>query len=116
MTTSWLRNEGDVKAEVKKMFAEAAMRLSKVDQQQKLWWFMPSANGFGRAGIPDFVGTLGGLTFAVETKFGVGQLTPHQMREIENLTHAGAKVWVVRETTLDVFRNEFMALVELTCS
>ena len=40
----------------------------------KCWWFMPPANGFGRSGIPDFVGHVNGHFFAVETKFGKGTL------------------------------------------
>jgi len=110
-----MKNEGDVKAEVKRVFGEANAHFANRGKGRLLWWFMPSANGFGRAGIPDFVGMLSGQPFAVETKFGAGQLTPHQMREIEGFTQAGGKVWIVRETTIDEFRREFMTLVELEC-
>lgn len=45
------------------------------------WYFMPPANGFGRAGIPDFVGCYRGVFFAIEAKKPTGKLSPHQERE-----------------------------------
>lgn len=98
-----MRNEHDVKARVKKLFKDEAA------QHKKLWWFMPAANGFGRAGIPDFVGQINGYAFAVETKFGTGKLTPHQRNEIEAFTTCGGKAWVVNEKNIDDFELEFVA-------
>ena len=77
------------------------------------WWFMPPANGFGRSGIPDFVGIVNGLGFAVETKFGKGTTTANQEREIAAATQAGGQVWIVRETNVDTWCLEFKAWVAL---
>lgn len=85
-----MKNEGDVKKIVKKTLAGT----------ERCWWFMPPANGYGRAGIPDFVGWVNGMPFAVETKFGKGVTTANQNREINDATHAGGEVWIVREQTL----------------
>lgn len=101
-----MQNEKAVKAQVKKIL-DACSSAS--------WWFMPPANGFGRSGIPDFVGCVHGHLFAIETKSGSNTLSPHQMREIEKLVQAGAKVWVVREASLSSFEIEFAAWVAL-CS
>jgi len=79
------------------------------------WWFMPPANGLGRSGIPDFVGIVNGLGFAVETKFGKGTTTANQDREIQTLIQSGARVWIVRETNVDDWHLEFKAWAAL-CS
>ena len=77
------------------------------------WWFMPPANGFGRSGIPDFVGNVNGYFFAVETKFGKGTTTANQEREIALITQTGGQVWIVRETSIDYWEIEFKAWVAL---
>lgn len=92
-----LKNESDVKTVVKDVLKKT----------EKCYWFMPPANGFGRAGIPDFVGWVNGQAFAVETKYGRGECTPNQLREIQAATHAGAQVWIVRETSLEAWCSEF---------
>lgn len=77
------------------------------------WWFMPPANGFGRSGIPDFVGHVNGYFFAVETKFGKGTTTANQEREIAAITQTNGQVWIVRETSIDYWEIEFKAWVAL---
>jgi len=101
-----MKNEGDVKKIVKDVLKDADL----------CWWFMPPANGYGRSGIPDFVGCVNGFMFAIETKYGKGTTTANQEREIATLTRSGAKVWIVRETSVDVWELEFKAWVALTCS
>jgi len=98
-----MKKEEDVKKIVKAVLKDT----------DKCWWFMPPANGFGRSGIPDFVGVVNGLGFAVETKFGKGVTTANQNREINAATHAGAQVWVVRETNVDDWILNFKAWVAL---
>jgi len=98
-----MKNESDVKKIVKETLKDAPA----------CWWFMPPANGYGRAGIPDFVGCVNGCMFAVETKFGRGTTTANQAREIEALSQSGAKVWIVRETSVDLWEKEFNAWAAL---
>lgn len=105
-----MKNEGDVKKAVKDTFKQVSEQYPG-----KLWWFMPPANGYGRSGIPDFVGCFNGQLFAVETKFASGKLTAHQLNETAALTQANARVWIVRETSVDGFGLEFNAWVAL-CS
>ena len=101
-----MKNEGDVKKAVKKI-------LLKYDE--RLWYFMPAANGYCRAGVPDFVGNLNGHFFAIETKFGSNDLTANQVKEVQNIVATNGQVWIVRDTSLDVFAHEFAAWAAL-CS
>jgi len=100
-----MKNEGDVKKYVKKI-------ISSYDAD-KVWFFMPPANGYGRSGIPDFLGVINGYPFAIETKFGTNQPTNNQVREIHHLTRAGSKVWIVRNTNCDQWASEFRAWAAL---
>ena len=100
-----MKNEGDVKQIVKAVLKSTP----------NCWWFMPPANGFGRSGIPDFVGHVNGNFFAVETKFGKGTTTANQEREIAAIDQCGGKIWIVRETSIDYWEIEFKAWVAL-CS
>lgn len=100
-----MKNESDVKKVVKDVLKHT----------KNCWWFMPPANGYGRAGIPDFVGNVNGHFFAIETKFGKGVATANQMREMEQIAQSGGQVWIVRETSLEQWKSEFIGWVAL-CS
>jgi hypothetical protein len=94
-----MKNEKDVKKAVKKVldgYKEAGM-----------WYFMPPANGYGRSGIPDFIGCYKGNMFGVETKFGKNEPTANQVREIHGIIQAKAQCWIVREYTVSDWANEF---------
>ena len=67
----------------------------------KIYHFMPPANGFGRAGIPDIVGCMDGHFIAIECKAGKGQTTPLQDRELNAILNAGGTVFIAREHNLD---------------
>jgi hypothetical protein len=60
------------------------------------YWFMPPSNGFGRAGIPDFVGTINGKFFAIEAKAEGGQVTALQARELDRINSMGGYAIVVK--------------------
>lgn len=93
-----MKNEGDVKKVIKQL-------LNSLDN---CYWFMPPANGFGRSGIPDFVGHVNGKFFAIETKFGGNKPTPNQEREIAKINESGAVAHVVSEKNLDEFITQFI--------
>jgi Holliday junction resolvase len=67
----------------------------------KIYHFMPPANGFGRAGIPDIIGCMDGHFIAIECKAGRGQTTPLQDRELNAILNAGGTVFIAREHNLD---------------
>jgi hypothetical protein len=90
--------EGKVKAEIKKVLAE-----------YECWYFMPAMNGYGRSGIPDFVGCYKGTFFAIEAKSANGKLTPNQEREIAAMLATGGRVVVARSAEAV---REMMGLIE----
>jgi hypothetical protein len=92
-----MKNEGDVKKRVKDVLKATP----------NCWWFMPPANGFGRSGIPDFVGHVNGHFFAVETKFGKGTTTANQEREIRTIEQTNGQVWIVNEHNIDLWTVTF---------
>lgn len=108
LTDKWVgkcSSEGDVKAAVKDVLKNTA----------NCWWFMPPANGYGRSGIPDFVGCVWGRFFAIETKFGKGKTTVHQDRELAAIDACSGHVWVVYESDLPAWEAAFSGWVAL-CS
>lgn len=96
--------EEDVKAEVKKL-------LKKYD-----WFYwMPSANGFGNAGIHDFCAIKNGVFLSVETKFGKRKVTPQQKGFGQSILAESGYAFVVRESTthiLEEFLRRFQESVE----
>jgi|TARA_R110002153_G_scaffold96771_3_gene231230 hypothetical protein len=94
-----MKNEKDVKKAVKKVLDEY--------KEAGMWYFMPPANGYGRSGIPDFIGCYKGNMFGVETKFGKNEPTANQVREIHGIIQAKAQCWIVREYTVSDWANEF---------
>ena len=87
--------EGKIKEQVKKTLKEL-----------DIWFFMPPANGYGRAGIPDFIGCLNGLFIAIETKAGKGKTTALQDREIARIKASGGFATVVNENNIDQLKHE----------
>lgn len=76
-------------------------RVKKILDEAGVYYFMPPANGFGRAGIPDIIGCRNGVFFAVECKAGKGVTTALQEREIRNIKNAGGYAWVINESNVD---------------
>lgn len=64
--------------------------------QYKIWYFMPSMSGFGRAGIPDFICCIRGRLLGIETKAQKGKLTRVQEIEQEKINKAGGVCIVLR--------------------
>ena len=82
--------EGLVKKAVKKILDDAGV-----------YYFMPAANGFGRAGIPDIICCVDGSFVAFELKAGNGKTTALQDREIADILKNGGYATVINETNLD---------------
>lgn len=80
--------ESEVKNEVKKVLKY---------YEPECYWFMPPANGFGRHGIPDFVGCICGKFFAIETKRPSNRdgVTALQRREQDKINDAKGSCFVV---------------------
>ena len=76
-------------------------KIVKTLQEMGIWYFMPPANGYGRAGIPDFIGCMNGLLIAIEAKAGKNKPTALQLREIDRIKAAGGYAIVVNEENVD---------------
>lgn len=83
-----MKNERDVKQAVRKVLDALA---------PDCWYFMPVPTGYGRRGVPDFIGCYRGAFFAIETKFGKNKPSPHQLRELGNIGAARGKRTVITE-------------------
>lgn len=66
------------------------------------YFFMPPANGYGRAGVPDFIACVNGWFLAIETKANGGKPTALQIREIETIRRNNGVAVVVDETNYDM--------------
>ena len=81
--------EARVKNEIKKML-----------DAHEVYYFMPAANGYGRAGIPDIVCCINGCFLAIECKAGKGKTTALQDRELIAIHKAGGSAVVINEASL----------------
>lgn len=69
------------------------------------YYFMPSTGGYGRSGIPDIVGCLNGVFFAIECKANGGRPTALQLREIDRINVAGGFAIVVDEDNVTLLES-----------
>jgi Holliday junction resolvase len=76
-------------------------KLRKYLSQLGIYHFMPPANGFGRAGIPDVIGCYNGQFVAFECKAGKGKTTALQERELRNIQSAKGWAFVITELNVD---------------
>lgn len=88
-----IHNEKGVKLVVKKYLAE-----------HNWFWWMPAANGFGRAGVSDFNAVRDGKFLAIETKFKDNKPTPLQISYLTNIISFGGIAFLVTETNLDYLK------------
>lgn len=82
--------EGKVKAAIKKLLDE-----------HNIYYFMPATGGYGRSGIPDFVGCVRGRFFAIEAKAGKAKPTALQLREMGRIKASGGLAFVINEDNME---------------
>jgi Holliday junction resolvase len=80
--------------------AKVKTAVRKILDALDIYHFMPPANGFGRAGIPDIIGCMDGHFIAIECKAGKGQTTALQDRELNAILNHGGTVYIAREHNL----------------
>lgn len=91
------RKEADVKAAVKEILAQ--------DVKEGSWYFMPSMNGYGRAGVPDFIVCHRGCLIGIETKFGSNKPTPAQKMELSKIYYARGLSLIINESNVHKLRE-----------
>lgn len=76
------------------------------------WYFKPVPIGYGRKGIPDFIGCYKGLFFSIEAKAPGGSMTPWQLKENTSIECAGGCAIVAdcNEMVKYVFKKYLNAL------
>jgi len=87
--------EAKVKAAVRKLLVDFG-----------IYYFSPSANGYGRAGIPDIICCFGGRFIAIECKAGKGVTTALQDRELAAIRTAGGMTMVVNEINIQELKEK----------
>ena len=81
--------------------AKVKKRVKEILDKLEAYYFMPATGGYGRSGIPDIVGCLNGVFFAIECKAGKGIPTALQEREINKIRNAGGHAWLVNEENVE---------------
>lgn len=76
-----------LRAKTNDLFRETA-------KKEPLWYYKTSGNAFGRPGVPDYLGTYDGVSFAIELKSPGEEPTAKQYDEMSKLSRAGATVTV----------------------
>ena len=85
-------------------------RVREVLDKLGIYHFMPPANGFGRAGIPDIIACMDGHFIAIECKAGKGTTTALQDRELNAILNHGGTVFIAREDNLEDLQQLLMGL------
>jgi hypothetical protein len=86
--------EGRVKAHVKALL-----------NKYNAYYFMPATGGYGRSGIPDIIGCIGGQFFAIECKAKRGELTALQARELDRIANECGVIFVANEHNLEMLED-----------
>ena len=81
--------------------AKVKVRVKKVLDEHKVYYFLPATGGYGRAGVPDIIACFNGRFIAIETKAGKGTTTTLQERELDLIRKSGGVAMVINEENLD---------------
>jgi hypothetical protein len=92
-------------------------KLAAMLKANKVWYFFPANNGFGKAGIPDVILCWYGRFIGVEVKSARGKPTDLQLHVGAQIQDAGGKWFLVRsesdiaqlETVLINIRDNYHA-------
>jgi hypothetical protein len=79
-----------------------------LDTWDLVYYFMPAASIYGRAGVPDIVGCINGTLFAIECKAGAGnKATALQDAAIAKIRRAKGYATIINEANLHTL-EEFL--------
>ena len=85
-----MTSEKDVKAKIKKLL-----------DKHGWFFFMPPANGYGKAGIADILALKAGVFLAIEAKFGKNQPSPMQVAFLNSIRAEDGFAFVVNESSVE---------------
>jgi hypothetical protein len=69
-------------------------RAVKLLKSVNAYYFFPATGGYGRSGVPDIIGCVGGMFFGIECKAPGKQPTALQTQSIHNIRKAGGIAFV----------------------
>jgi hypothetical protein len=72
-------------------------KVVKLLKQEKVWYFFPANNGFGKSGIPDIIAIVNGEFIGIEVKSATGQPTELQKICGRQIEEAGGTWLIVRD-------------------
>jgi hypothetical protein len=72
-------------------------KVVKLLKQEKVWYFFPANNGFGKSGIPDIIAIVNGEFIGIEVKSATGQPTELQKICGKQIEEAGGTWLIVRD-------------------
>lgn len=98
-----ITKEGEIKKQIKKIL-----------EDEDVYYFMPSGNGYGRSGIPDFVCIVKGKFLGIEAKAGSLQPTAIQTRELNRISQAGGTGICVNADNIAQLINLIQAIKNAT--
>lgn len=74
-----------------------------LDKREPNYFFMPSMNGYGSSGVPDFIACIDGRFIGIECKADGNQPTRLQLKNLQQIVDAGGHAFVVNHESLGVF-------------
>lgn len=80
-------------------------KIVRILKDEGVYYFFPATHGFGRSGIPDIVGCVAGMFFAIEVKAGRNKPTALQVAEIEAIRRSNGVAIVANEENWEAVRE-----------
>lgn len=80
------------------------VKVEAVLKSEDVYYFFPATHGYGRSGVPDIIGCVGGRFLAIECKANGNKPTALQVREIERIRRSGGLAVVVDDTNWEMIR------------
>lgn len=88
--------------------AKVKVRLKDILKELGCYSFSPIGGAYSSRGVPDIIGCLHGIFFAIEAKAGKGKTTALQDRELQRIRDAGGVAMIVNEENLDSLKTVLM--------
>lgn len=85
--------------------AKVKRRITQALKDAKVWYFMPVAGRFGKAGVPDYICSVDGRLVGIEAKANGGTATGLQLQTHIEMRMSKAVVLVIDETNVKNLPN-----------
>lgn len=90
-------------------------QIKKILKQHSIYYFMPAAGRFGKAGVPDFICCYDGVFIGIEAKGTGGKATDIQKNQLRKIKAAKGLALIINERNYlklhDLFSREFKVVI-----